>query len=64
MTIRHHESLISKLRWCALISGTILIFNIKEYIPISYTVIFDIEAPRNEKSQYLVYVNDPILKVL
>ncbi len=29
--------------------GTILIFNIKEYITILNTVKFDIEAPRNEK---------------
>jgi hypothetical protein len=49
MTYRHHESSISKLKCCASISGTILIFDIEEYIPISNTVIFDIEAPRNEK---------------
>jgi hypothetical protein len=38
-----------KLRCCASISGTILIFDIKEYISLSNTVLFDIEAPRNEK---------------
>ncbi len=51
----HHESSIVKLRYCALISGTILIFYIKEYIPISNTVIFYIEAPRNGWCR--VYVN-------
>ncbi len=38
---------------CASISGTTLIFDIEEYVPISNTVIFDsdIEVPRNEKWQ-------------
>jgi hypothetical protein len=44
-------------------SGTmILIFNIEEYIPISNTVIFDIEAPRNEKWPILGICEPPYIE--